>query len=598
MKKILEIVNIALNDGIDNWSKISSLIKGDNRKRLFEYTSFLDDVYSSRQIRLCDRIYCLINNINSIDDIPKCKICNDNIVKFKYDGSGQGFSEACSPKCGSKLGSIRGTTKEAINKASKTRKDTFLNKYGVEHVSQIEEVKQKKKETTLKNYDSFKEAYHDTAKKTILKKYGVENISQLDDIKDKKKQTCIDNFNVEFPMQSKEVRNKSLNTLKDKYDVTNISQVEEIKIKKIIKYYTNNSDCIFQKLNNSIYSTPIFDKNELIQSRIYNKPLKFKCKMCNEIIYSQFFNVRHEKCFPIKIQSSKYEDEIYLFLINELNIQSKQIIRNDRNAIKPKEIDLYLPEYNFAIEFNGTYYHSELNGKDSNYHKDKYISCDEKNIKLIQIFEHEWNDIYKQEIIKSIIKYNLNIIDRKIFARKCNIVKLNNDQIIDFLNSNHIQGYINSSINYGLLYNNELVYCITFGNSRYNKNYEYEILRSCSKINTNIIGGFEKLIKYFIKNNNPESIITYVDCRYFNGKYYKNSNMFIYDGMTKANYYYTNDYVNLESRIKFQKHKLNSLLDNFDSNLTEWENMQLNNYDRIWDSGNLKFIYRKTNNEY
>ena len=38
-------------------------------------------------------------------------------------------------------------------------------------------------------------------------------------------------------------------------------------------------------------------------------------------------------------------------------------------------------------------------------------------------------------------------------------------------------------------------------------------------------------------------------------------------------------------------------LDQFDSNLTEWENMQLNNYDRIWDCGNISYKYGVLNNE-
>ena len=61
--------------------------------------------------------------------------------------------------------------------------------------------------------------------------------------------------------------------------------------------------------------------------------------------------------------------------------------------------------------------------------------------------------------------------------------------------------------------------------------------------------------------------------------------------LSKPNYFYfKKDVLEIESRVKYQKHKLPNLLENFDSNLTEWENMQNNEFNRIFDCGNLVFI--------
>jgi hypothetical protein len=49
----------------------------------------------------------------------------------------------------------------------------------------------------------------------------------------------------------------------------------------------------------------------------------------------------------------------------------------------------------------------------------------------------------------------------------------------------------------------------------------------------------------------------------------------------------------LFSRQKFQKHKLSKLLEIYDENLSEWENMQLNGYDRYWDCGNAVYVWNK-----
>jgi hypothetical protein len=133
-----------------------------------------------------------------------------------------------------------------------------------------------------------------------------------------------------------------------------------------------------------------------------------------------------------------------------------------------------------------------------------------------------------------------------------------------------------------MFYNSELVSVMGIGKSRYNKKYEYEIIRS---------GGFSKFISYFEKKYNPKNIISYIDVRYFNGSSYE-KNGFTFLHLTKPNYYYykNNNHSKLLSRIQFQKHKLKNILDIYDENKTEYENMKANNYYRIYDAGNLVYV--------
>ena len=113
------------------------------------------------------------------------------------------------------------------------------------------------------------------------------------------------------------------------------------------------------------------------------------------------------------------------------------------------------------------------------------------------------------------------------------------------------------------------------------------MIRSCTKLNTVIVGGFNKLIKNLPLQG---KIISYVDRRYFNGAGYKNWN---FVGSANSNYFYLDynyHYNKRENRLKYQKHKLSKLFpDVYDKDLTEWEIMQLAGYDRIWDCGNLVF---------
>jgi hypothetical protein len=258
-----------------------------------------------------------------------------------------------------------------------------------------------------------------------------------------------------------------------------------------------------------------------------------------------------------------------------------------------KELDIYIQSHNLAIEFNGIYWHSEAMGKCRSYHLNKTNECSGKNIQLLHIFENEWDNITKQEIWKSIINTKLNICNSKIFARKCTINEVDNKTAKQFLLNNHLQGHIPSSINIGLYYENELVSLMTFGKSRYNKSYQYELIRFCNKINTLVIGGASKIFKYFISNYTPLSLISYADLRYSTGAIYEKL------GFTKLksstpNYFYfhKNNKLKLMSRLQFQKHKLQGKLETFDTELSEYQNMLNNGYDRIWDCGNGVYEYK------
>ena len=130
--------------------------------------------------------------------------------------------------------------------------------------------------------------------------------------------------------------------------------------------------------------------------------------------------------------------------------------------------------------------------------------------KLIHIFEHEW--INKQEIIKSKLKALFGVEQERIYARKCIIKEISNKEKNDFLNQFHIQGEDKSKVKLGLFFADELVAIMTFGKPRFNKNYEYELIRYATS--KHVIGGASKLLKYFEHVYKPKSIITYADRRF------------------------------------------------------------------------------------
>lgn len=185
----------------------------------------------------------------------------------------------------------------------------------------------------------------------------------------------------------------------------------------------------------------------------------------------------------------------------------------------------------------------------------------------------------------------LDVGVNKIYARKCNIKSLKSDECKEFLNTYHIQGYENASINLGLFYDNELVSLMSFSKPRFNKRVEWELIRFVNKSGIRIVGGASKLFKYFTRNYSPNSIISYSNRDKFTGDIY-NILGFDLDSYSPPNYVWVKDNI-IYTRYQCQKHKLSKLLgDKFDSSLSESDNMRNNYFNKIYDCGNAVYIWR------
>jgi hypothetical protein len=433
--------------------------------------------------------------------------------------------------------------------------------------------------TSPQIYHSFECSRKDPAmwekmRQTLIETYGVDNYSKTEEFKECARENSY--------FKTEEFQVKAKKTKEERYDDENYNNRPKA-VNSNLKFYFNNlftSD----RLKNLV--TPLFTIDDY---KGVDKIYQFKCNRCDNIFESNLFHIpRCLECFPFKKNTS--EGEIELFNYIKSLIPNENIIQNDIKTLPNNlEIDIYIPNLNIAFEYNGIYWHS-AKFKNYNYHKWKYEKCKEQNIQLIQIFENEW--IFKKEIVKSIIKNKLKLIKNKIYARKCEIKEINSQESNSFLFDNHIQGIVNTQYKFGLFYNDKLISLMTIGKSRFDKKYEYEIIRFCNKINYSIIGGFNKLLSYFIKTYNPNSIISYVDKRYFTGNMYNQTDFKLIESYNKPNYFYFKGY-EMYNRIEFQKHKLKDKLEIYDENLTEWQNMELNGYNKIYDCGNFKYVWEK-----
>lgn len=226
-------------------------------------------------------------------------------------------------------------------------------------------------------------------------------------------------------------------------------------------------------------------------------------------------------CLDVSHGGSKVENEIRKWV--ESLVESNSV--KDRQILDGKEIDMYYPEFNIGIEYNGSAYHASLNGiygdKPKLYHRDKFLQAKEQGIHLISIFDVDWEN--NQEKIKMYLR-SLFTKQKRLFARKCEIKPISKELADTFTDMYHIQGRTRqNSINYGLYYNDELYAVMSFGTLRLKKTQdgEYELHRYCVKDGYTILGGAEKLLKYFERKYTPKYIRSYSDNDYFLGGIYE-----------------------------------------------------------------------------
>lgn len=605
-------------------------------------------------IKICERCGKEFETKTTAKRCPECK----NIRICSYCGkeyAAKSKSKTCSPECSKK--SIMKTKLEkygsaTYNNREKSRK-TNLEKYGVENVSQLQEIKDKKVETSLKNYgtthyaktkerekrvkqtnlekfgteyasqnDKIKNKIRDTmikrygsyytnrekqrktmmdnydkyyvnpekAKKTNLERYGVENVAQNEKTKEKIMNTNLERYNVKSPLQNKEILNKMIKNNIEKYGVSSTLMLDEAKEKA-------------RKTNLEKYGNEVPIRSEIIKNKIRKTNMKkygVDNPTKNREVIEKVMKTNLEKYgVPYYCMTKKCRDGTTA--ISNVNLYFEKLL-NKNNILHKLEFpldnrsyDFHILNTNILVEINPSPYHNstwhpynKIKAKD--YHYNKTITAKENNYQCIHIWD--WDDLNKV----------INILKPKttLYSRKLKVREVSKEDTKDFLNMYHLQSSCNGQIvRLGLYQNSQLVEIMTFGKPRYNKNYEWELLRLCTKSKYKVVGGAEKLFKYFIKNYNPSSIISYCDNSKFTGNVYERLGFKLLDyGKPRRHWY----------NIETDKHITDNLLKQrgFDQLLgkeygtygkgtSNEQLMREHGFLEIYDCGQSTWIYQRIN---
>lgn len=497
-------------------------------------------------------IYHILHNL------PQIPICQsptcDTLVS--WDKRNQRYTTYCGYEC-----SNSNQSQETKQKRTKTN----IDRYGGNAPACSEDVRQLMKNTNIDRYgDQYTTLTASKSKKAIYVKYGVNNISELDAVKQKKIQTSLTRYGTKYPNQSPEILERRVNTCLAVYNRKSHRQI-------------GISDLSYATLINkdSMVDLHITKKNS-----VAGMALQLGVSKWTIYNYLNLHDIENQNLI-LHTSCSVGQQELITFLTDN----GVQFEVNNRSIISPLELDIYLPEFKLAIEYNGLYWHSEKNNKTSNYHKNKTELCEAQNIRLIHIFEDEWN--FQKQQCKDTILHLLGRSERGIFARNTTIKSIPWVVARDFLDTYHLLK-AGKSGNYRIGAfdpDGNLIGVMVFGKQN-NEGSDANVveLRRFVTNKKNNPGLGSKMFKYAVQQQGYTSIVAFVDRRWFTGLV-KSYIGFTLVGVTAPALWWTNGRIRKHRRF-ITKTKLVS--EGYSSALSKHHILDTLGYYRIWDCGKLK----------
>lgn len=461
-----------------------------------------------------------------------------------------------------------------------------LKKYGTPYHNDVEKAKQ----TTKERYGAEQFRNVEKAKQTKKERYGDPHFNNAE----KAKQTCLRKYGFTTASQSPTIKQRCKQYFESKYG-GNPSRVYKDKI--IVaksKTYQKEQESLEREFG------PLYSMSQLKVLLGHSKTaIMYMIHSAAEIHDTPIITGVTQTYIPqnciqhiYDVQritgGSRFEEEVASY-IESLGLT---VQRRVKTVITPKELDVYVPEKQVAIECNGIYWHSDLPyeglEKDAQQrHLEKTKACEEKGIRLIHIFEDDWRD--KKNIVKSILAIAIGKPTRKLFARKCIVKSISLQEYRSFLLNNHLQGYSFANVRIGLYFEGDLVECIGV-NTKGTHSTDPELVRLCTKQGYQVLGGFSKLMKA----TTIQRMVSYIDRATYSGIGYAQTGFTVLK-VNPPTFFWTKG-SNRIPRYMYMKKTIKKLYEQgvfsyFNECEPEWLNMRKNGYGRIWNCGTIKVVW-------
>jgi len=534
-----------------------------------------NEVSAPDDMKDSEAVYIYYHSIN-----PLCK-CGSG-KRRQFIGFTKGYRVGCHRDCPEVIKVGREKAKQTMiekygddygQELRKMSLQSFLDKNNIDdtnitNISQTRHWKEKRNKKDKEFYDGVVKK----VKKTNQERYGVDCVLQLDEVKNKIKQTNRKRYGVDNAAKSQQSIDKLRNT---KLGLRYVS----------IENLPNGIEPLFNQTDYSGITVRVSDNffhwycgdcgTGFGQALTHSKTIP-TCPSCTRLIYG----------------TSKDEKEIGDYV--ESLLKNITVKKHHRGLIGDtnQEVDIYIPSLNIAIEYNGLYWHTEDKTGSKKYHMNKYLECQKHGVQLITIFSHQWKN--KKEVVKNLLKHKLGCSDKVVYARQCVIEDVSNKEVREFYDSYHLQGHVNSSLNYALRHAGEIIAVMSFRKPRHfmsndKEELTWEITRFATKYQ--VTGGASKLLTHFKRNNEWNMVKSFSDNCYSDGGLYKTLDFEVANKPRVGyGYFKTNGNEELHYRYKFNKQRL--IEEGHDPDKSESQIMAELGYQKVWDCGQTLWVLK------
>lgn len=421
------------------------------------------------------------------------------------------------------------------------------------------------------------------SKQTMLARYGAEHHSKTPQFREKVQKTSLERFGVEHHSKTPGFKDQMRSSSLERYGVEYASQLPEFQARVQATNLERFGAPHYNMTHIPKESIPILSDRESLVGLLRTNSLREVAIMLG--IGETSLGKRCHK-LGIDIPRSSYETAILAFL-SELGIAVKH---NDRSFING-EIDFLIHDYKLGIEFDGLYWHHE-DIRPKRYHLDKLLQMKEKGYRLITIFEDEW--LERRKVVESRLLHALGMSPRGKGARKLTVAKIPAKVALAFVKKYHIQGATQSGfIRYGAFDNNDLVAVMTFSQPRVclgRKSGAVEMLRFATD-GKNYPGVASKLFTTFVREYQPDSVISFADRRWSEGRLYEELGFKLKNPKPQPSRWYIDGRRRLH-RFNYRKDRIKHLVEDGDHK-TEGQIAQELGKSWIWDCGSLTYRWTK-----
>lgn len=569
-------------------------------KRQFVYARYLHKetelfnwVNNFPGVSVAEKCYNAINGFT--DNTHHCQQCGVKLGDDSFISLVKGYRMYCGASCSS-TANVPMTTKHFNSDEFKVkRKEALIERYGTDSLISINREKAIKstQESLGVDYPLQSKEIRDKVKTNLKERYGVDNVMHIPSTVEKIRATFMSNYGVPHVLQNKDILEKQQNTMMDRYGAKTTFQTEDYiknNTQKLVDRYGVDNPMKHEVFKNKsvknrridyINSGKFDTRNQKIKSNchvelvstpedyIEGKPVLWK-HVCGTV-YEENFCTDYfiNSCLNPECKRQSYPQRAIYEYVKTL-VPTSSIRVNDRSVIPPNELDIFIPSRNLAIEMDGVYWHQfEKEGIN------KVSRCANLGIELLHVTDFSW---YKNKTIwESIIASKLGkskVIESKI----CLVKSVSTQTAQSFINENSLfEVDCSQTGNFGLFYNNDLVYLMTFSD----KGLYNEVTSFTPKLNHSvtdispIINLFKKLIGGDVKVHVKHG--------------FGNDDVFDTIGntpiQTEPEYFYLNSEVMIPSTVDIKS----VFGEHYNESLTESENMFEIGFIRSEDRGGIMY---------